>query len=189
MRKFSPMLVGAILCTVALVGLAAVKHSDRPPVETVMETAAPADPGGAPLVVQRFMTEGPEGALRINFIDLDLLKLADVQTITPDCVTRIPVSVKELEGEIIRLRGFMKPNSMSTGISQFLFVRSTDMCCFGPMGRVDHLTAVNLKPDTTTDYIEFRPFDVEGRFRIELREEDGIVFLLYHLDDAVIIQR
>jgi hypothetical protein len=172
-----------------------VKRTERQPIEIGPEVAAPEVPGGGPLAVHAvhavhpFMAEGPEGALRINFSDLDLLKLADVQTITPACVDVMPQSLKDLEGKIVRLRGFMKPKSIQTGIPQFLFVRSTDMCCFTPMGRVDHLAEVVLKAGTTTDYIELKPFDVQGQFRIELRDNDGLVFLLYHLDDAVIIQR
>lgn len=189
MKTYSPMFAGGVICTIALVGFAAVKHSDRQSVEAVAEKAASSDSIVAPMAVHSFMTEGPDGALRINFSDLDLLKLADVQTITPECVEAIPESLKGLEGKVVRLRGFMKQKSVATGIPQFLFVRSTDMCCFGPMGRVDHLAEVLLKPGTTTDYIELKPFDVQGRFRIEMREEERLVFLLYHLDDAVIVQR
>jgi hypothetical protein len=190
MKKFSPMLVGGILCTVALVGLAAVKHSEQPRIQPTAETESPPRVDEPPLAVHAFMTEGPEGALRIHFSDLDLLKLADVQVITPECVSVIPDSIKALEGQLVRLRGFMKNNLVSTEIPEFVFVKSTEMCCFSPMGRVDHLAAVRLRAGTTTDYIELRPFDVQGRFRIEVREtDDGLVFLLYHLDDAVIIQR
>src|SRR5205085_10431621 len=46
---------------------------------------------------------------------------------------------------------------------------------------------VKLKPGLTTDYIELRPFDVEGTLRIEVEELDGLIFFIYHIDDGVII--
>lgn len=189
MKRFSPMFVGGVICTMALVGFAAVERSEVQKNDLAPETVAPANAEESPLKVHSLMTEGPEGALRIHFSDLDLLKLADVQAITPDCVDRIPESIQELVGKTVRLRGFMKQTMVATGIPEFLFVRSTDMCCFSPNGRVDHLAKVVMAPGTTTDFIDLRPFDVQGRFRIEVREAGGLVALLYHLDDAVTIQR
>jgi hypothetical protein len=64
------------------------------------------------------------------------------------------------------------------------------MCCFGPKGKVYHMAAVKLKPKTTSDYIELKPFDVTGKFRIEKVERDeGFIVLLYHIDNAVIVQK
>lgn len=138
---------------------------------------------------REFAVEGPEGALRVTFDDLDLMKLLNMDPVTPDCVDRMPHWLKGLSGKTVRLRGFMKPSGVTEGIPQFVFVRSTDLCCFGPKGKVYHLIAVTLKPGMTTDYIELKPFDVVGRFRIEKIElDDGLIFLLYHIDDATIIR-
>lgn len=189
MKRFSPMLAGGVLCTVGLVGYAAVQHRGQPEETPAPASTAEAVSPDAPLAVHQFMVEGPERALRINFSDLDLLKLADVEVITPGVADSLPDSVRGLDGQIVRLRGYMKPTMIATGISGFLFVRSTDMCCFEPMGRADHLALVVLKAGTTTDYIDLRPFDVQGRFRIEVGVVDGFVSRVYHLDDAVIIQR
>jgi hypothetical protein len=101
----------------------------------------------------------------------------------------MPDWLKGLVGKRVRLRGFMKPGTQSEGIPEFLFVRSTDLCCFEPKGRVDHLIDTKLKPGTTTEYIDLKPFDVVGTFRIELVQfDDGYIFLLYHVDDATIIR-
>jgi hypothetical protein len=138
---------------------------------------------------REFPVEGTEGALRITFDDLDLMKLLNMDPVTPDCVEKMPTWLKELSGKRVRIRGFMKPVSVTEGLPAFPFVRSTDMCCFGPKGKVYHMIAVTLKPGLTTDYIELKPFDVEGRFKIEKLElDDGLIFLLYHIDDAVIIR-
>jgi hypothetical protein len=150
---------------------------------------APADVAVDPARPRTFAVEGPEGALRVNFDDLDLFKLLKMDPVTSDCIERMPEWLTGLEGKQIRIRGFMKPSSVSEGLPQFLLVRSTDMCCFGPKGKVYHMIAVILKPPTTTSYIELKPFDVVGKFHIEKVELDpGTVFLLYHLEDAAIIR-
>ena len=137
-----------------------------------------------------FVVEGPADALRISFVDLDLMKLINMDPVTADCVEKMPEWLRQLDGKQVRIRGYMKPSGLSEGIPQFVFVRSTDLCCFGPKGKVYHLIAVKLKDGTTTDYIELKPFDVTGKFRIEKVElDDGLIFLLYHIDDAAIIRK
>jgi hypothetical protein len=161
------------------------------------ETAEPA-PAAGPAVAAKpvsgdrvFSEEGPDGALRIGYDDLDLLKILKMDPVTPDCVEKMPGWLLGLKGKTVRIRGFMKPGLLLSGIPQFMLVRDTGLCCFGPKGKIYDMIAVTLKPGTTTDYIELRPFDVVGTFRIELLqlEEDGTIFGLYYIDDAVILQK
>jgi hypothetical protein len=159
----------------------------------VADTNNTADPKPAdedPARPRTFAVEGPGDALRVSFDDLDLLKIINMDPVTPDCVEKMPGWLRGLNGKHVRIRGFMKPQGLSEGIPEFIFVRSTDLCCFGPKGKVYHLIAVKLKGKTTTDYIELKPFDVAGQFRIEKIElDEGLVFLLYHIDDAEIIRK
>ncbi|MBS0264013.1 MAG: hypothetical protein JSS02_18905 [Planctomycetes bacterium] len=194
MRKSSPLLIGAILCGLALVGSAAVRRAgwDLELAENPNPSAAPAlAPSGERAAELR---TGPEaGAQRVSFVELDLAKHAGLNVLTADCVDQIPQSIRELAGQRIVLRGYMKPTGVATSLPEFLLVRSTDMCCFARVGRVDHMVAVTLKAGTTADYIDLLPFDVAGRLRIEatvIPEDSGPMLLfLYHLDDAVIIHR
>jgi hypothetical protein len=172
--------------------------------DAASDPAAPAEVGAAspqptgaadpaaqedPSKPRTFAEEGPEGAVRITFGDLDLQKLLNMNVITSDCVSKMPDWLTGLAGKKVRVRGFMKPGNLTEGIPQFVFVRSTDLCCFEPRGRVDHLIATTLKAGTTTDYIALKPFDVVGTFRVELVEfDDGLIILLYHIDDATIIR-
>lgn len=138
-----------------------------------------------------FSPEGPQGALRIGFDDLDLLKLLRMDPVTADCVEKMPRWLRNLEGKAVRIRGYMKPSLLTTQIPQFRLVRDTGLCCFGPKGQIYDMIVVSLKEGTTTDYIELKPFDVVGTFRIEVvtLEDDGMIFGLYYLDDATIIQK
>jgi hypothetical protein len=157
-------------------------------------------PGGAadvavttpddPARPRTFAVEGPDGALRVNFDDLDLLKILNMDPVTTDCVEKMPDWLKDLSGKKVRIRGFMKPGLLSENIPQFVLVRDQGLCCFGPKGKIYHLISTTLKKGTVTDYIELRPFDVLGTFRIGvLQLDDGTIFQLYYLDDAAIIQK
>lgn len=174
--------------------------SDRRPGDPgASEAENTTDPGSAdasaagqpdPARPRTFAVEGPNGALRVTFDDLDLLKVINMDEVTADCVSKMPQWMRDLAGKKVRIRGFMKPLHVSEGLPEFPLVRSTDLCCFGPKGKVYHRAAVTLKAGTTTDYIELRPFDVVGTFRIEpIQLGDEPVFLLYHIDDATIIQK
>jgi hypothetical protein len=168
--------------------------ADSRPADSAATEPVDAAPAAASAPVARdrvFTEEGPEGALRIGYDDLDLLKILKMDPVTPDCVEKMPGWLLALKGKTVRIRGFMKPGLLLSGIPQFMLVRDTGLCCFGPKGKIYDMIAVTLKPGTTTEYIELRPFDVVGTFRIELLqlEEDGTIFGLYYIDDAVILQK
>jgi hypothetical protein len=155
------------------------------PIAAVGDQGVPNDP----IKPRTFEVEGPDGAERVTFDDLDLLKIIQMDNVTPDCIEKMPDWLRDLSGKKVRVRGYMKPSTQLESIPQFLFVRSTDLCCFGPKGKVYHMIAVSLKPGTTTNYIELKPFDVVGMFRIEkIQLDDGTIFLLYHIEDGTIIR-
>ena len=170
-----------------------------PPVETVT-VATPTVIASAPVneeprkveILIKEKTFRPEGTaknLRVSFDDLDLLKVINMKPVTKDCIEKMPQWLKDLNGKQIVIRGFMKPAFMSEGIEGFVFVRDSSQCCFGPNPTVHDMIYVRLKPDEFTDYIELRPFDVAGTFRIELLEADDSIAGLYFLDNAEVLTR
>lgn len=158
-------------------------------------TPAAATPIEAPHKVEilikekTFKPEGPAKNLRVSFDDLDLLKVINMKPVTKDCIEKMPQWLKDLNGKQVVVRGFMKPAFMSEGIESFVFVRDSSQCCFGPNPTVHDMIYVRLKLDETTDYIELRPFDVSGTFRIELLESDDSIAGLYFLDNAQVLTR
>lgn len=136
-----------------------------------------------------FRKEGPQGALRVSYDDLDLLKVLNMDPVPLDAVAHFPDWLKSLDGQIIRVRGFMYPTFEASGIERFVLARDNQICCFGRDPKVYDLIEVELKPGVTTDYIQNRPFDVVGRFHIDLAAEKGKLLGLYRLEDARVIDR
>ena len=84
----------------------------------------------------------------------------------------------------------MYPTFQETGLKGFVLARDNQICCFGRNPKIYDLIAVNMKSGTTTDYIQNRPFDVVGTFRIGLDAvEDGTIFGLYYIDEAAVIEK
>jgi hypothetical protein len=165
--------------------------SDANPANGSVPASAAGAANGDAASDRTFAVEGPGGALRVSFDDLDLLKVLKMDPVTNDCVAKMPAWLSGLNGKPVRIRGYMKPGLLSTDIPEFNLVRDTGLCCFGPKGKIYDLIHVTLKAGTKTDYIELRPFDVAGTFRIEVLEleDDGTIFGLYFIDDAQIFQK
>ncbi len=69
-------------------------------------------PGGPRLLVPErvFRADGRPRALRVNYDDLDLLRVLNMGDPLPEnVVEQFPSWLRELEGKTIRLRGFMYP--------------------------------------------------------------------------------
>jgi len=149
----------------------------------------PVEPRTPKLLVptNEFRSEGPENALRVTFDDIDLLKVLNMEPVPEDAVKQFPDWLKELEGRRVRIRGFMFPTLSQTGITYFQHVRDNEICCFGRTPKVYDRISTVLRPGETTNYIQGRPFDVIGTFRIDPVYDDGEWLQLYLLEDAIVI--
>lgn len=163
-----------------------------------VSTTAPVTPATAAtgprtielLVPKReFKKEGKPSGLRVSYDDLDLLKILNMDPVPEDAVDHFPLWLKALNGQPVRIRGFMYPTFESTGIEQFVLARDNQICCFGRDPKVYDLIAVQLQPGRNTDYIPNRPFDVVGTFRIEMLAEGGKPMGLYWLEGAQVIDK
>ncbi|MCA9115799.1 MAG: hypothetical protein KDA79_12005 [Planctomycetaceae bacterium] len=140
---------------------------------------------------QTFREEGPEGALRVTYDDIDLLKVLNMDPVTADAVKLMPNWLKQLDGQRVRLRGFMYPPFQETGIQAFALARDNQICCFGKFPKIYDKFPVFLRKGHTTDYILNRSFDVVGVFHIDpiFDEETGEPLDLYLIDDAIVIDK
>ena len=89
--------------------------------------------------------------------------------------------IEALNGQTIRIRGYMLPSFQQKGITQFVLVRDNMQCCFGPGAALCDCIMVDLKGTTATYTV--KPIAVEGVFKIdEFLDPDGNVLAIYHLD-------
>lgn len=163
------------------------------------ESTAPAEPREPKLLVteREFSKESTHNAWRISYDDLDLLKILNMEPVPLDAQDHLPVWLTQLEGQRVVLRGWMFPPSRSEGLKGFIFVRDNQVCCFGPSAKAYDKLTVRLKAGETTKYIQGRPFDVVGTFKLDSWIEDerdmktGAYIeklgMLYHLEDAVVL--
>ena len=136
-----------------------------------------------------FKPEGDNKALRVSYDDIDLLKVINMEPVTVDAQEKMPQWLKDLDGERIRIRGFMYPHYLAEGIEIFALARDNQICCFQKEPRMYDVFNVKLQKGKTTEYIEGRPFDVEGVFHISVEEDEGEMLQLYYLDDAIVVKK
>ncbi|MBT4866914.1 MAG: hypothetical protein HON53_17565 [Planctomycetaceae bacterium] len=137
-----------------------------------------------------FQAEGPEDAIRVSFDDIDLLKVINMEPVTADAPEKMPQWLKQLDGKRIRIRGYMYPAFKDTGLTAFNIARDTKTCCFGSFAKLYDRFLVKMRKGVTTDYFLLRPFDVVGILHIDPRAfEDGELYQMYRIDDAIIIKK
>lgn len=154
--------------------------------------AVPAGPREPTLLIpeKSFRKEGD--ALRVTYDDIDLLKVLNMEPVTPNAPELFPQWLKNLEGQRIRIRGYMRPGELSENIPFFVLARDTQACCFGPNTKAYDIIPVIMRDGVTTDYIHLQPFDVVGEFHIgvemDFANPDKVEFL-YRIEDAVLIRK
>lgn len=131
----------------------------------------------------------PGNVPQVSYDDIDLLKVMNMEPVTPQAPELMPQWLKDLDGKRIRIRGFMYPPFQQTGNEYFLLARDNQICCFGKNPKIYDLFPVVLKEGVTTDYILNRPFDVVGVFHIKAETLDGEMERLYMIDDAIVIDK
>lgn len=84
-------------------------------------------------------------------------------------------TVKSLFGKKIKLRGYIHPASalVEKGITQFVFVRDDQACCFGPGALLYDNVVVKMKPGKSTNYT-LRPIAVEGVLSFQDTSKPGV---------------
>ncbi|QDU46759.1 hypothetical protein Mal52_52810 [Symmachiella dynata] len=155
-------------------------------------TLIPTEPREVKLLVpeKSFPKVEPDGALRVSYDDVDLLKILNMDPVSLDAPELMPKWLKDLDGKRIRLRGFMYPPFSDTENSSFILARDNEICCFGRNPKPYDVIQIVMRKGVTTKYIQNRPFDVVGTFHIEmLTYDDKKVDGLYLIDDAIVMDR
>ena len=186
----TPVPAGPDPAAQAAVGSAASASRGAQPGSPAPAAADPAAPRKVELLVKKrdFKVEGPDNAIRVSYDDIDLLKVLNMEPVTPDAPNLMPDWLKALDGRRIRIRGFMYPNELESGIEHFILARDNQICCFGRNPKIYDVFWIHVREGKTTDYILGRPFDVVGVFHIQPIVEEDKLYQLYVMDDAVVIE-
>jgi hypothetical protein len=134
-----------------------------------------------------FRRERGTDAVRINYDDIDLLKILNMEPVPPNAVDYFPDWLSSLNGKQIRIRGFMYPKFINEGITDFTLARDNGICCFQRMPKIYDVIFVKLKKGEITDYIDARPFDVEGTFRFDNEGDGSELPRLYKIENARVL--
>ncbi|MCA9006061.1 MAG: hypothetical protein KDA70_12385 [Planctomycetaceae bacterium] len=159
--------------------------------EEVAQEKIASEPREVKILVKNrsFRRTSPENALLVNYDDLDLLKVMNMEPVTPEAPELMPEWLKNLDGKRIRIRGFMYPPYQQTGNEYFQLARDNQICCFGKNPKIYDLFPVIMREGVTADYILNRPFDVVGVFHINAESFDGALERIYTIDDAIVIDK
>ena len=159
--------------------------ADRP----AIENTASAQPRAIQLLIpsKRFRKERPSNALRVSYDDIDLLKVLNMEPVPADAVSHFPDWLRQLDGQVVRIRGYMYPTFEATGLTSFTLARDNGICCFVRQPKIYDIISVSLAPGEVSDYIANRPFDVEGVFRIDPGADQTDLSRLYRIEQAKVL--
>jgi hypothetical protein len=94
----------------------------------------------------------------------------------------LPPKIEAMEGQRIRIRGFILPAAQQRGIKTFVLVRDNQECCFGPGAALYDCILVEMAPGKTTEF-SIWPVAVEGTFGInEVKGPDGTHLAIYRIE-------
>ncbi len=163
---------GERLLLIAVV-LAGCGGPQRPQPVATADTPRP----GATVAVPVSTASAPGQVREISFDDIKL----DMEKGAAFTRDLLPKRVTALEGQAIRIRGYILPSFQQTGLTQFVLVRDNQECCFGPGAALHDCVVVRMQPGKVADF-SIRPVAVTGRFQVsELRGPDGKHLAIYAL--------
>jgi hypothetical protein len=185
-KTVAPQILGALLIAIALLSadgcqdstLPAAAQPLSPPASVSASSTTATNPATDPGRSARLtLPARPQGIREITF---DTVKL-NMKKEDPFTRSLITPAVAKLDGNRVRIRGFILPPFQQTGLTRFVLVRDNMACCFGPGAAIYDSMVVDLKPGMTIDY-QVSPVAVVGTFNI--REVEGIAgrpISIYHV--------
>lgn len=129
-------------------------------------------------------TRSADGKFDITF---DHIKF-DIPEDEPYSSTMLTEQIRQLDGQQVKLRGFIRPSFKQRDLKNFIFVRDDKECCFGPGAALFDCVVVKLAKGKETDYT-VRPVAVSGKFMLkEYKGPDGNVWAIYRMRNAAVTQ-
>ncbi|MBA61989.1 MAG: hypothetical protein CMJ76_06445 [Planctomycetaceae bacterium] len=118
---------------------------------------------------------------RLKDISFDTIKF-DIEKGAPFKRDMLTKEIEALEGQLVRIRGYMLPSFQQAGIKKFVLVRDNMECCFGPGAALYDCVIIEMQGSASAEFT-VRPIAVEGVFKVsEFKGPDGNHLAIYHLD-------
>lgn len=100
---------------------------------------------------------------------------------------QIPAAIKQLDGKIVRIRGFMMPIKEVQGkTTEFLITRSQPSCCFSGATEINEFVTVKV-PGKGFDTMMDDPISIQGTLHVGAVTDSGFIVGLYSLDAEKLI--
>lgn len=123
--------------------------------------------------VHEYMTEVPEGYMRISFRELQ-----------PDKYSTMPVpdEALQLDGQKIFIKGYLYPDGQQDEIRRFVLVPDMGTCCFGGQPKLTDMIEVTLEDPLRVSYaVKKRKFTGEFKVSAQKKPVDGLDGVYYQL--------
>jgi len=118
---------------------------------------------------------------RVKDISFDTIKF-DIAKGAPFKRDMLTKEISALEGQLVRIRGYMLPSFQQSGIKKFVLVRDNMECCFGPGAALYDCVIIEMQGSSSASF-SVRPMAVEGVFKVsEFKGPDGKHLAIYHID-------
>lgn len=87
-----------------------------------------------------------------------------------------PPHIKKIDGQIVKITGFMFPLQEGKTIKNFCLLRTTQTCCYGPRPEYNQYVFVEMSKPTT--FYRLDPVSCLGKFRVEPNPDEGYIYRL-----------
>ncbi len=137
------------------------------------------------------------GYLKLGFPDISLKELGDegIEDLLDallypedysDEELAFPEHLQSLDNTQVGLRGYMIPSVQKDGeVTEFLLVADLLSCCFGGAPQPDQWVQVVMDEGCFSEYFAFIPIRVNGRFWLQVIEDEaGYAAGCFHIDAA-----
>ena len=117
---------------------------------------------------------------RLKDISFDTIKF-EIEKDAPFKRDMLTKEIVALEGQLVRIRGYMLPSFQQSGIKKYVLVRDYMECCFGPGAALYDCVIIEMKGAASAEFT-VRPIAVEGVFKVsEFKGPDGKHLAIYHI--------
>jgi hypothetical protein len=121
---------------------------------------------------------GEPRELTFDDLKFDIEKGADFKE------SMLTEALQKLDGQKVRLRGFVRPGFKQSGIKNFVLVRDNQECCFGPGAALYDCVMVKMSDDQAIEFT-VRPITVVGTMQLKKYVgKDGKVWAIFRLNDT-----